>query len=351
MPTYASLSSVREFSDLACLGGRRRACVLATCLIAATAMTGCPRNPFSPTPEEEPATASLGMQYIDQANEQVRAGNVEEALRDFERAIEVNPNLTQAHMGMGDIYRMQGDYERAEEKYGKAAEITPRDFDAQFYHGLMLHMLDRVREAIGAYVRALSIRPDDFRATLNLATAYYQLDENAKALEFGQRAVNLNPRDGAARFNLGSIYAAMGRHNDAIVEYQQAAELLPLTPELLMNLADSLGKEERFAEMRTTLAEVIRSEPTAAAYERLGFAEFRMKNYDASQKAFQDALTLEPNYFPALNGLGVCLLNRWHWSGKSDLTAKDQGVAALRRSLQIEPSQPRIVELLSRYGV
>ncbi len=325
----------------------------AVAALGAAVLPGC-QNPFSPKPGEmdgETLDASPGMLHVKAANENIRAGDTEAALREFEQAIAVNPSLTQAHMGMGDIYRMQGDYAKAEEKYGKAAEITPRDFDAQFYHGLMLHMLDRVREAIGAYLRALSIRPDDFRATLNLATAYYQLDENAKALEFGLRAVSLNPRDGAARFNLGSIYAALGRHNEAIVEYQQATELLPLTPELLMNLADSLGKVDRYAEMRTTLAEVIRSEPTAAAYERLGFAEFRLRHYDDSQKAFESALELEPDYYPALNGLGVCMLNRWIWSSKSNDLARERGVAALRRSLQIEPDQPRIVELLSRYGM
>ena len=42
----------------------------------------------------------------------IRDGDTDRALAAFARAIEVNPRLTSAHMGMADIYRMRGDYSR-----------------------------------------------------------------------------------------------------------------------------------------------------------------------------------------------------------------------------------------------
>lgn len=312
-------------------------------------LVGCGGGSGSATDDAPRPASRNGEDLVASAEAALSRGDKEQALRDFTRAIEVNPRLTSAHMGMADIYRMDGDYSKAERGYRRASEVEPKNFDAQYYHGLMLHVLDRVSEAIQAYLRALAIRPDDFQANLNLATAYYQLNENTQALPYAQRAVSLNPKDGPARFNLGAIYAAMDRHSEAVIEYQQAAELMDLTPPLLLNLAESLGKLERWSEMRNALEQAVRKAPSAAACERLGYALFKSKLYDEAIASFKRSLDIDPNYFPALNGIGVCELNTWIWSERKDQAAKDRAMAALRRSLQINRNQPRIEDLLTRY--
>ncbi|MFN7020339.1 MAG: tetratricopeptide repeat protein, partial [Phycisphaerales bacterium] len=93
-----------------------------------------------------------------------------------------------------------------------------------------------------------------------------------------------------------------------------------------------------------------RTDPSAAVHERLGFARFRLKEYPAAAANFERALELDPDYFPALNGLGVCTLNDWIAGDRRDPTLKERGVALLRRSIQLEPDQPQIREILTRYG-
>ncbi|MDQ7013417.1 MAG: tetratricopeptide repeat protein [Planctomycetota bacterium] len=276
-------------------------------------------------------------------------GLVDQALREFERAIEINPTMTTAYMGAGDIYRERGDFEGAEQHYGQAARTAPNQFEPNYWHGHALQMLNRITEAVRAYLRALAIRPDDFNANLNLATAYLQLGEDAQAVIYAERAVRIDASNGPARVNLGAAYANAGRHNEAIEQYEAAAELMPLTPELLLNLAESLGKVGRHQEMAGTIREVIRQHPSAMAQERLGSALFRLREYDLSLEAFRTATQMDERHYPAWNGIGVCLLNRYLWSNKSDLNALDSARNALRRSLQIERNQPRIAELLTRY--
>ncbi|USN99730.1 MAG: tetratricopeptide repeat protein [Phycisphaeraceae bacterium] len=276
-------------------------------------------------------------------------GNTEEALAEFEHAIEVNPTLTIAYIGAADLYRQQGDFDTAEQRYRKATEVEPSNFDAQYGHGLVLQLLNRVAEAIRAYLRALAIRPDDFDANLNVATAYMQVNEPRQARPYAERAVRLEPDSGPARVNLGAVYAALDMHDAAVIEYQQAAELMELGPELLLNLADSLGKIGRYAEMAATLDQLVKISPSAPAYERLGSALFRQKNYDQALAAFQQATEIDPGHFPAWNGVGVCLLNQYLWSNKEDGRARRGAIEALRRSLQIQTNQPKIIELLRRY--
>jgi tetratricopeptide (TPR) repeat protein len=276
-------------------------------------------------------------------------GLLDQALREFERAIEINPTMSTAYMGAGDIYRERGDYQSAEAHYADAVRTAPGEFDPNYWHGYALQMLDRITEAVRAYLRALSIRPDDFAANLNLATAYLQLGENAQAVIYAERAVRINPDDGPARVNLGAAYANAGRHGEAIAQYEAAAEMMPLTTQLLLNLAESQGKVGRHAEMAGTIREVIRQSPSAMAYERLGSALFRMGGYDDALDAFRMSTQLDAGHYPAFNGIGVCLLNQYLWSNKQNLTALDEARNALRRSLQIERNQPRIAELLTRY--
>jgi tetratricopeptide (TPR) repeat protein len=272
------------------------------------------------------------------------------ALAEFERAIAINPKLTPAYIGMAEIHRKLGDLPKAEQAYGKAATLEPQNFEAQYNHGLMLQLLDRVAEAVRAYIRALQIKPNDFEANLNLATAYLQLSEPGAALPYAQRAVSLNGQSGPARVNLGAVYTALGDHEAAVVEYQQAAELMELTPELLLNLADALGRIGRYAEMQNTLEQLIRLSPTPVAYERLATAHFKQRRYDEALASFRKSLELDQNYYPALNGVGVSLLNRYLLSEKQDIESLREGITALRRSIQIERRQPAVVELIARYG-
>ncbi len=287
---------------------------------------------------------------VERATRLKQQGLNEVALAELERAIAINPKLTTAYVEIGEIHRVSGNYAKAEQAYSQAATLEPRNFDAQYFHGLTLQMLNRLNEAVRAYLRALAIRPEDFDANLNLATAYLQLGEPAEALLYGKRAVKLKGDNAAARVNLGAIHAALNDHESAVIEYRQAAELMELTPQLLLNLADSLGKIGLFAEMQATLEQSLRLQPSAVAYERLGSAHFRLRSYDEALVNFRKALEMDSDHYPALNGVGVCLLNRYLWSNKTDNAAREEALQHLRRSLQIERRQPRVFELVSRYG-
>lgn len=277
--------------------------------------------------------------------------------QDYERAIELltkaierNPTLTVAHLSLGDVYMQTGEIDKAEAKFATAARQEPRNFDAQYKHGLALQMLDRFSDAVRAYLRALSINPNDFDANLNIATAYMALGEAAQALVYADRAVQIDPDNGAAHANLGSVHSAMDQHAEAVREYESAAELMDLSPQLLMNMAVSQGKINRYVEMRNTLLALLDLAPDAPAYERLGFANFRLRQYAEAELAFRKSIETDGSYYPALNGLAVCLLQNWLWSDQQDNALHREALDLLRRSLRINRDQPRIVDLLARYG-
>src|SRR5262249_28889789 len=86
------------------------------------------------------------------------------------------------------------------------------------------------------------------------------------------------------------------------------------------------------------------------AHERLASALFRQAKYDEALAEFRKALEMDPDYYPALNGVGVSMLNKYLLSDKKDLDAREEALKALRRSLQIEHRQPTVVDLTTGYG-
>lgn len=307
------------------------------------------------TPEDlaapAPGAGTREGQALDRAREARAMGDIRSALAELERAIAFNPRFTPALLEAGDIHLEMGETALAERSFAAAARAEPRNFDAQFRHAAALRTLGRTDEAVRAYLRALSIRANDFDAMLGLSTAYLEAGNPEQALPYAQRATQNRPRSGEARMHLGTVYAALNRHEEAVIEFRQAAELLPKpAPGLLLNMAESFNQLGRFAEMVGALTEVVAAEPSPVAYERLGSGLFRLRRYDESLAAFQAAVALDPDYAPALNGVAVCELNNYLWSGKSDGAARERAVEAMRRSLRVDRAQPRIVELLRRYS-
>jgi len=322
----------------------------AGCALALSVVVALPACKWSPIRNGTTATREVrAAEYVDQAETMLNEGRTDEALFVLARAIEKNPRLTVAHLKMGEIHKGSGDYSAAAEAYGDAADLEPRNFDAQYNHGLMLQLVNRLTDSVRAYLRALAVRPEDFDANFNLATAYLQLNESRQSLTYARQAVRLSPQSGPAHANLGAVYSALDRHSEAVREYESASELMELAPDILVNWAESLGKLGRYTEMAVTLESILADTTSAAACERLGFARFKLREYDAAVSAFRRCLEIDDLYYPAMNGLGVCLLNEYLLSNKQNQKVHREAIDLFRHSLRIRRDQERILELISRY--
>ncbi len=299
--------------------------------------------PVEPTAQEQ-TTLSAATQLR-------TAGDNEAALALFQELLEKNPLLPEAYVGIGDVRFAQGRFVEAEPSYKRAVTLDPADFQAQYGHGRSLQMLGRLAESIGAYQRALVANPKSAEVNLNMATAYLSLGDPRVAAQFAERAVQLEPRSGAAHVNLGVAYERLGRPADALMQYQAAAELLPQTPQLLTNMVNAYVADGRYPEAVNTAIALTKLASGPETYERLGWAEFRAGNYDSSSVAYRQAVVLDPNYWPAWNGIGVNALNRWLLSEKKDSVAASEARRAFRASMQANPNQPKVLKLYTTYGL
>jgi superkiller protein 3 len=322
-----------------------------------SASTGCDLfresrgDAHNPKPTPASKLSEQQQQRLADAGAAKVAGEYDAALSLFQEILAENPTITTAHLGIGDIYIIKKDYPKAEPHYGLAAKLEPRNFDAQYGHGLALQMLSRFIEAVRAYHRALTIDPESVKANLNLAITYLQMNEAQSALTFAQKAVGLDPASGPARVNLGAAYERVGKNAQAIEQYTAAMELVQHTPPLMMNLINVLSAEKRYQEAANTAENLVKIEPSANAYERMGWCYFRLSQFDKSIDAYREAVKIDHDHWQSYNGIGVNAINAWLLSKRQDKAAQKEARDAFRRSLRINPQQPKLIALMSNYGL
>ena len=330
---------------------------LMACVLAALCAAGCGTAPRT----EQPAvTAPPAPRLTPQEREQAfateaeaarDAGDYEAALALFRQILAGDPDSAIAYVGLGEVYLLQEDYASAEPVLARAARLEPRNFGAQYGHGLALQMLDRLMEAVKAYHRALTIEPESIDANLHMATTYLGMGEPRSARIFAEKVVELDPGHGPGRATLGSVYQELGRFEEAVTEYEAAIELMEPTPPLLISLINALGRLGSYVDARNTAEYLVKLAPSAEGYERLGWAEFRLGEYGRSIDAYRRAVQIDGSFWRAQNGVGCNALNSWLLSEQRDGAALQEAKQAFRRSLQANPQQPRVIDLLNRYGV
>lgn len=308
-------------------------------------------NPVAPT--VSPATIT-GIQQVTMsaAGIAMEHGDYKEALHMFREVIEQNPIATDAYLGIGDIYLIHKEWDQAESVFARASKLDPRNFDAQYGHGLTLQMTNRFIEAVRAYHRALTIKPDDMPANMNIATTYLQMGRPKSALVFAERAVELEEYSAPAQITLAATYQLLDLPKDALEAFITAAESMEEpSPQLMRNIIHLLSQAKRYREVVNTSRQLVQVDPTSTSYEQLAWASFRLGDYESSLAAYRTAVEYDEQNWRALNGVGVNELNSWLLGDRKDIEIYQRARLVFRRSLSINPDQPKVITLVLRYGL
>ncbi len=147
----------------------------------------------------------------------------DEAEKEFETAIRLNANLFEAYYFYARARFAEGKLEEAAQLFEQASRVNPDDYQAPGLLQTVYNGLGRKAEADAACRRALQIiekhlelHPDDARAVYFGATALFQLGQPDRALEWNRRALAADPEDPGLLYNVASNYALLGRPEEAV---------------------------------------------------------------------------------------------------------------------------------------
>jgi len=145
-----------------------------------------------------------------------------EAEVEFQRAIAMDPNHCEARYLYGRACFQRGDLERAATLFNEASRVQ-EDHEASYFGAQTLSALKRSAEANAAYRRALPVierhlelNPDDARAFTMGAVAFSRLGDRRRGLEWAERATAVDPDDAGIAYNVACLYALEGELDRAI---------------------------------------------------------------------------------------------------------------------------------------
>lgn len=128
---------------------------------------------------------------------------------------------------LGCAQYLLGLYEEAIENYEKAIELNPDDASAYYNLGIALYQLGLHKEAIKNYKKAIELNPDNGDYYFNLGFAQRELGLNEEEIENFKKAIKLNPNKPGYFFNLAKAQYKLGLHKEAKESLRIAKELIP----------------------------------------------------------------------------------------------------------------------------
>jgi TolB-like protein/Flp pilus assembly protein TadD len=159
------------------------------------------------------------------------SGDLDAAEREYRAAIELNAQLFEPHYAYARACLEQGRLADAARLFERAASLRPEDYQSPGLLGLTYSGLgqpERAREsyqtAVAVGMRHVERHPEDVRAVYMTGAALIRLGEIDRGLEWVDRAAKLDPEDGGTLYNVACAYAQAGRPDQALDTLERALD-------------------------------------------------------------------------------------------------------------------------------
>jgi lipoprotein NlpI len=149
-----------------------------------------------------------------------RTSQNDNALADFNAAIQLNARYQNAYVNRGDIYHWKGQYDKAITDYDAALRLRAGDEVAYYDRGNSYAALGKHQQAIADYDAALRIKADYQPAHFNRGNSYQAIGRYIEAIADYDAAIKLKADDLNAYAGRGYVNFYLGRYTAAADDFQ-----------------------------------------------------------------------------------------------------------------------------------
>ncbi|MCB9631419.1 MAG: tetratricopeptide repeat protein [Sandaracinus sp.] len=280
-------------------GGRGMRALLLLVLASASVSVACGggSQTDNTTVEVPPADPEAVREYLAGVRILQRQGGNERsrnrrARARFEKAIQIDPNLWEAHYNLGVVQRRAEELDAAGASFDEAARIAPQ-------------------------------APEPLLASAEVAYVRGDRDAAANRLE---RLVEAHPNDLAARTALAVILRERGRYDEGLTQAREVLVRDPQNVRALLEIGRIERARERFDVARLVLdkARQLTAEGDARVraevLNEVGLLELDRGDNQAAFEAFEAAVATDANYAPSRMNMGSVLSRRATTSGRRVIT-------------------------------
>ena len=176
------------------------------------------------------------------------------ARQQAERALTLDPTLSEAHGAMADVHRLADwDWDAADAGYVQAMACNPSNETAPRNYGLMLAALGRHAESVDLVERACELDPLCFATNLAAGWVYFTAGDADTAIARCRHLLDMDRQFAPAQRLLGSALLQLGRTDDAVASLEGAAGA-DSSPVTLLHLAHARAATGRVQEAEALIA-------------------------------------------------------------------------------------------------
>lgn len=146
----------------------------------------------------------------------------ENALLHAQRAVQIDPNLMEAHRALGYVWERTGNYIEAQNSYETALRINPNLSMLYISLGNMQFNQEAIVAATDSYGTAISLAPTDVTPLRLLAQLYARIGEFGKASQYAAEAVSIEPDSARLRGDLGRMLFKNLQYSPSVDEFTLA---------------------------------------------------------------------------------------------------------------------------------
>jgi tetratricopeptide (TPR) repeat protein len=213
----------------------RIACVLLAAAVASPALS-------AQTPESAQANRALqfvpvgrgtpsapanpnNMDELRPLENEIEHGQYPQAVPGLKRYLQDHPDAARAHYDLGYIYYRTHQIEGAVRQLSKSLELNGNNGQAHEILGLVCAWVGRYDLAEVELIRAARLEPNSAEIHYWLGRNYYTREVYPLAQEQFETAIRLDPSYMKAYYNLGLVVETLGKSEEAVRDYQTAARL------------------------------------------------------------------------------------------------------------------------------
>ena len=277
-------------------------------------------------PKTAPAHFNLGV--ID-----YNKGRLDEAADRLTKALNIDPKFAPAHALLGEVYYRRGRDEEGLAELEMALKIDRYNVRAVNHSGLVYLRRGDLEEALTQFKKAVMIDSNHIEARVNLAEAYVRTGRLDQGLLEIRKAMSLNPDYGDAHTILGIIQLQKGMPDEAVSSFLRALKTNPDDVTALSNLGVAYRYKGRINEAISQFQKVLSIRPKdEEAHINLGEAYLTKGMIREGIRENEKALEINAQAIAARLNLGEAFLRQGRL---------DQAIAEWERVLEINPKEAK----------
>jgi tetratricopeptide (TPR) repeat protein len=225
-------------------------------------------------------------------------GNQDDALKNLDRALEINPKYSSAWNNKGYVFYIQNKYPEAIECFDKAIEIDNKYAFAWTGKGECLFESADFERALACFNKSLEINPNFPRAASRKGQCLKKLGDIEGAMQCWNKALIMSPepKDADEWNNRGFNLNEMGKYDEAIVSLERALRINKNHYRALLNMGYSQLKKQNYRLAAKYFQDVIDLNVNDADAWWFKGEALKFDNEESAKRCFARALEINPKY-------------------------------------------------------